>query len=610
MQKYLTNAYFSRSLFAIWLLSALLIFGATLSNVASWRMGDADDYLRLVQVRDLIAGQGWWDVTQYRMNMPDGGPVHWSRLVDIPLALVVILLTPLLGQTLAEQSAITLVPLATYAIFLFLIGHAARRIFDEKVALLTAASCFALLPVINQFVPARIDHHGWQLVAFAACLYALLDPEKRARAGIIIGAALAVWMEISVEALPYVAIFMGLLCLRWLSEKNSENGWHQFPAAMASLAATSIILLLAMEGPNFALNYCDSFSLFHMLAFTVAAIAVVAGGYIAPHFSGRPQLIAKLVFCGLAGIAGIAAILLSAPQCAGDAFGNLDPLVRQYWYNFVPEGMPLWEIHPEFAAQPFAGLVISVVAATWFVTKSNALSSFGRFEIFFLFAATAIVGAFVQRASAYAIIIGLIFASALAIKLFIASDTKSFILPRLSMKLLAVLFLIPTVIGQHGYSSLRPILAKTSDQRGVSENNLDSYVKICHSAETVEMLNRLPRSNLMVGLDVSPSILMLTKHNVIATGHHRNQTAMKDVILTFTSHPDKARAIMAKRNIDYLLTCPGSFELYRYSVNAPDGLVSRLRRGDAPPWLKPQKPMGPYQIWRFDGGAFGNENAL
>src|SRR5690606_35253478 len=40
--------------------------------------GDNDSLLRLVQVRDLLAGQGWYDPMQYRMG-PDGGfAMHWS----------------------------------------------------------------------------------------------------------------------------------------------------------------------------------------------------------------------------------------------------------------------------------------------------------------------------------------------------------------------------------------------------------------------------------------------------------------------------------------------------------------------------------------------------
>lgn len=577
--------------------------GATFSAIANWRLGDADDYLRLVQVRDLIAGQGWWDVTQYRMNVPDGGPMHWSRLIDIPIALIIIILQPFLGQSLAEQSAVTIVPLATYGLFLFFAAGAARRLFDHHSALLSAAVMFALLPVINQFLPGRIDHHGWQLVLFSACLYAILDRERRIKSSVIIGVSLAAWVEISVEALPYIAIFMGLLALRWLGEDSRATKWKQFPAALLALSGSSIAFLLVNEGPKFAQNYCDSFSLFHTAAFCAATLVVLLGGIALPRIGISKQLPVKLLIGGVAGVAGIAAILFSAPQCAGDAFGALDPLVREYWYNFVPEGRPLWEIQPQFAAQPLAGILITAVAAIWFMAKSDARPAYDRSEIFLVFLACAITGLLVQRTAAYALVVGIILASALAIKMFRHSDSKDALLPRIGIKLAALLLVVPTIAGQYGYSLAKPTAGKQAEQTQEKEEAFAELALECHRYESIELLDSLPKSNLMMGLDVSPSVLLLTKHNIVATGHHRNQTAMKDVIETFISPPAKARQILAARGIDYVLTCPGSFELYRYEKNAPDGLLARLRKGAAPEWLKRQKPVGPYQLWRVEGSS-------
>jgi len=41
-----------------------------------------DDAMRLTTVRDLLAGQGWWDHIQHRLNAPYGAEIHWSHLVD------------------------------------------------------------------------------------------------------------------------------------------------------------------------------------------------------------------------------------------------------------------------------------------------------------------------------------------------------------------------------------------------------------------------------------------------------------------------------------------------------------------------------------------------
>src|ERR1700704_499688 len=77
--------------------------------VASFgRGGDlsTDDAMRLVEVRDFLAGQGWFDLTQYRLSPPDGVATHWSRLIDVPLAALVRAGEMLAPSALAERVAV------------------------------------------------------------------------------------------------------------------------------------------------------------------------------------------------------------------------------------------------------------------------------------------------------------------------------------------------------------------------------------------------------------------------------------------------------------------------------------------------------------------------
>jgi hypothetical protein len=78
-----------------------LQWGDLLGVVRALKVADGDDALRLVEVRDLLNGQSWFDLTQKRYLPPEGVPMHWSRLVDLPLAAAVRVLTPLLGEGLA-----------------------------------------------------------------------------------------------------------------------------------------------------------------------------------------------------------------------------------------------------------------------------------------------------------------------------------------------------------------------------------------------------------------------------------------------------------------------------------------------------------------------------
>ena len=66
-------------------------------GIVAFALQDTDDNLRMSQVRALLAGQDWFDLRQHRLTPPLGIDVHWSRLVDLPLAGLILLLRPLFG---------------------------------------------------------------------------------------------------------------------------------------------------------------------------------------------------------------------------------------------------------------------------------------------------------------------------------------------------------------------------------------------------------------------------------------------------------------------------------------------------------------------------------
>src|ERR1700730_17245642 len=80
-----------------------------------------DDAMRLVQVRDWIGGQGWVDLFQHRLD-PPGASMHWSRVVDVPLAGLILLLRPLIGTHGAETVTLFLWPLLLLAAALMVVA--------------------------------------------------------------------------------------------------------------------------------------------------------------------------------------------------------------------------------------------------------------------------------------------------------------------------------------------------------------------------------------------------------------------------------------------------------------------------------------------------------
>ena len=92
------------------------------AEIRFFALGDTDDNMRIMQVRALLDGQDWYDLRQYRLNPPAGANIHWSRLVDLPLAGLILLLRPLVGGAGAERSAVAIAPLLPYLLLLFSVG--------------------------------------------------------------------------------------------------------------------------------------------------------------------------------------------------------------------------------------------------------------------------------------------------------------------------------------------------------------------------------------------------------------------------------------------------------------------------------------------------------
>src|SRR5665213_4309955 len=97
--------------FIAWLVLAAIGIGKAIWTAGSTPLiGDTDDAMRLTTVRDLLAGQNWWDHIQHRLNAPYGAEIHWSHLVDAAEGGLILLLKPFAGS-MAETIALYVWPL-------------------------------------------------------------------------------------------------------------------------------------------------------------------------------------------------------------------------------------------------------------------------------------------------------------------------------------------------------------------------------------------------------------------------------------------------------------------------------------------------------------------
>ena len=560
---------FWRNIGLAWLAIAGILIVRTWSAIHSFALADPDDVLRLVQVRDLLAGQGWFDLHQYRIDPPTGVATHWSRLVDSPLALVIMLLRPLLGQANAELVAAVIVPLLTLLCAMLLTARLALKLYGPRAAYAGCLVWIMAITPLAQLQPMRIDHHGWQIVAVLAALNGALSANAR-RGGWIIGGALALGMAISLELLPFTALFAAVLGLRWLRDPIAR-GW--LVHMLGALALTSVASYLATRG-LVSDPHCDTISPGHLAGLTLAA-ALVTG---IAALKSPSRLVLAALLAGSALLVG-AFYLSLAPQCLAGPFGALDPLVRHVWYNNVLEGMPVWRqdfpTMVQMIVPPLVGL--GIVALNW--CRADAERRVLLCDLTLLLSGVLVIALLVSRFSAVATAIAVVPLGYAISEAMRRVETMRLIARVLVLPLILLILLPGFAAGQ-----IRNRIAPPPATAPTSGPDLGHG---CSLPGSLPALNALAPATLFAPFEVSPALLQGTRHKVIATGHHRAATAMHDVIAVFVIPPAAAEKIVRRHSADYVLVCSDLTEAHNYQLFAPQGLMAQLLNGKTPDWLEP-----------------------
>jgi hypothetical protein len=128
------------------LLVALSAWPAVQDGFASLRLtfGDTDDAARLVQVREFMAGAGWYDLVLARIGGATPLVSHWSRLIDAPIAGLITLFSFVTTPATAELAARVAWPSLLLLLLLLMVSREAEARGGVAAALLVLVLSFAL----------------------------------------------------------------------------------------------------------------------------------------------------------------------------------------------------------------------------------------------------------------------------------------------------------------------------------------------------------------------------------------------------------------------------------------------------------------------------------
>jgi hypothetical protein len=576
-----------RLLIGFWLLLAAAFAARSLYNLPHTPLVvDSDDAMRLTVVRDFLNGQGWYDHFQHRMNTPFGAEIHWSRLVDMPLAGLVLLFTPFAGAAAGIWAAF-LWPLLLLLPLLALSARLSVRLAGREAMLPGLVLPVLSAAIMVEFAPGRVDHHNVQIILTLLLVLATVEARSKPLWAVIAGIAAATSLAVGVETLPLVAAAIVCYGLFWVFDPESSNSTRSFGLSFA--AASLVHMAIASPPAEWATAACDAFS----ATFLLAALGTGAAFFVLTALPlDRVGWSARLglgVFTG-AVIAGLT--LWSTPACLAGPYAMLDDYLRDNWIANISEARPLWESLVELPAYtagiaipPLIALIV-VAIRVWRGEERNR-TEWAILGLFLLFAVLVMLmqvrGARLTAAIAVpagAWLITVARTRYLSEKGVV--DAAGLVAAWIGFAGVAIAVAVNLVLPDSQSEALQTARAGGPDKTRQS----------CFLPEAFEGLSAIPAERVMTPVDLGAHMLWLTPHEVVGAPYHRNTEGIRDSLGFFNESLSEAREILEGRGITLIVTCPWLAEAAGLPDQAEDSFIALDARGELPDWIAEITPEG------------------
>ncbi len=553
--------------------------------VAVWRNGtihDPDDAMRLVQVRALLAGQNWFDMSVYRLDPPGGNTMHWSRIVDVPLAVLIKMFGLVLPVEQAERLTRIVFPLLLQATLYAAMARLAKSLLGRDAIMPAIFLVLFSGIAFGQFQPGRIDHHAPQIVLLAFMLGGLVEAIKSQRMvePVIAGGLAALSLAISLENMPFIFVLWGLSTGLWIW-KGQLMLLPMRGFALGLLIGLPLCFGATVGPDHWFMSVPDAFSFGQLMAGMTGALLCLGLSFLPLGLSRGIKFMLALAgaifILGLVGLVG--------PQSLHGPFAGIDPLIRDIWLSNVHEAWTFLRLAKEerdsaavFMLPLLLGSAASIAAAVsekgprrlqWIMVAAISLT--GIAMGLWLVRVLTSIGPTVPLGGVWA-----------AMRL-----NKRLVLMKARTASLWYFFaLLP-------FASIPWAIVIGGDEKLPKKPTED-----CHASSAFASLARLPPGLILAPIDAGSHLLAFTPHSVLAAPYHRNNHGNKVALEAFLASPDDARKIVIGSGAKYLAVCAGLGETSVLGERDPRNLASAVTNGQIPDWLQPVSAANtPYKIF-------------
>jgi hypothetical protein len=589
-----------------WVLAVAVLLAGYGAAAVRQDFVEPDNAMRLVEVRDFIGGQAWFDTTEKRLNPPTGTPMHWARWIDAAIAAPIVVLTPVVGRHTAEVATGFIWPFGLLAVFMTLAvrlcGEIGARDGLRNEASIAGAIVTALaFPTLDKFSPGAFDHHNIELIFSFIAILGLMRMAASPRSGAMAGLALGAMMGTAAEGVPLVAAGVIVAGMLWLVRPELyRRGLVWFGGGLA--AASTFMFFLLVPPAHYAQPVCDAMSS-SFLGFGVAAggVAGLLGGVLPATLSGT--LVGRLGAAALLGAVALVVLFVLFPACAGGGYSALGADMKTLWLVQISEARSLATLATDNPAQAlavsgsaFAGLIAAGVylwrkptAESWIVT-AFLLAAWGMliWQIRGSYLVTAFAIPFGAWAAARARQAWQAKPSPLGMLMFVAVAATS-------------AAAVWASLGQQVQARfmLTPVASNYAHRQATAKD--------CLTSQAFAPLTAIPNATMLNEFMLGAAAMQWTSHSVMAGPYHRDAAGTMAVINALRARPDAAKSAIMASAADYVLVCPALPETNFYANHPADGalpadtLAARLKADAPPEWLKRVPLSGtPLQLYRIE----------
>lgn len=557
------------------LVTIILLLAVSLPFATDYVGADNDDTMRLVVVRDLLAGQGWFDTTQYRLGLEGGTLMHWSRFVDLPIANLIGFFSMFADQRQAEVLALAVWPALLVVPVLAGMGLAGYRLGGTAAMHATLVLTAIFVISLNRFQPGSIDHHNIQLALVAGIAAMLLDPRMRARDHAIAGALAGFAIAIGAETTPLIGAVCLIVALRWV--------WHG-PAFRAAAAAFGLALALTVTLSFFATvapsRYtqvtCDS------LSYGFYSLATLGGGTLfltASLTSGR-SFRARLAALAFSGVVIAASILIIAPGCLANPLDTLDPLLKTFWLSGVIEAQSVFaqfRLDPASIGGFYAAGLLAIAVCLWRIR--HGASAEAHIVVLSLIAVAFAVGLVQIRGAIFSNML-----AALPLGVAVADLRRASNADPKNLKIGLAFFCLTLASVPSAWALAGALLPGRSQAELFSGT---AKRPSCVDAAAIAPLADEPVGVVAAASNLGAPILRYTGHRVLSAPYHRNQGGMLTELHIGLSNPQQAEAFLRGAHVTLLAFCADDTQTIDVARAEPGGLYAGLLNGKVPDYLEP-----------------------